>query len=309
MLKIARKVTTKIKEEDDMRQTIYVDILLGINLIIDYFILKLEARLFSLDVKRGKIILSASIGSIFSLFIFFDNLGIVLSFFIKVLMSMLMIVVAFKRKNLKTFFKLVIVFYLINFLFGGMIFFIWYFYSPRGIYIKNGMIYFNVSPVFLILSTGIIYLILKVYYNLWGDKTKYLGICKIKIKNDYKEVTLRGKIDTGNDLREPFSNIAVIVSEFNCVEPVLSEGFKNCIINFYKSSDNTELLYQKDCKKLRLIPFDTISNSGVLLSFIPDEITIEYQKNSYKVKAYLAISNKKTVEGDFQALVNPELIL
>lgn len=309
MLKIARKVTTKIKEEDDMRQTIYVDILLGINLIIDYFILKLEARLFSLDVKRGKIILSASIGSIFSLFIFFDNLGIVLSFFIKVLMSMLMIVVAFKRKNLKTFFKLVIVFYLINFLFGGMIFFIWYFYSPKGIYIKNGMIYFDISPVFLIVSTGIIYLILKVYYNLWGDKTNYLGICKIKVKNDDKEVTLRGKIDTGNDLREPFSNIAVIVSEFNYIEPVLSEEFKNCIINFYKSSDNTELRYQKDCKKLRLIPFNTISNSGVLLSFIPDEITIEYQKNSYKVKAYLAISNKKTVEGDFQALVNPELIL
>lgn len=292
-----------------MRQTIYVDILLGINLIIDYFILKLEARLFSLDVKRRKIILSASIGSIFSLFIFFDNLGIVLSFFIKVLMSMLMIVVAFKRKNLKTFFKLVIVFYLINFLFGGMIFFIWYFYSPRGIYIKNGMIYFNVSPVFLILSTGIIYLILKVYYNLWGDKTKYLGICKIKIKNDYKEVTLRGKIDTGNDLREPFSNIPVIVSEFNYIEPVLSEEFKNCIINFYKNSENTDLLYQEDFKKLRLIPFNTISNFGVLLSFIPDEITIEYQKNSYKVKAYLAISNKKTVEGDFQALVNPELIL
>lgn len=292
-----------------MRQTIYVDILLGVNLIIDYFILKLEAKLFNLDVKRRKIISSALIGSIFSLFIFFDNLGVGLSFFIKVLMSMLMIIVAFERKNLKTFFKLVIVFYLINFLFGGMIFFIWYFYSPKGIYIKNGMIYFNISPIFLIVSTGIIYLILKIYYNLWGNRTEYIGVCKIKIKNGGKEVTLRGKIDTGNDLREPFSNIPVIVSEFNYVKPVLSEKFKNCIINFYKNSNDLNFLCQEDFKKIRLIPFNTISDSGVLLSFIPDEITVKYLSNSYKVKSYLAISYKQVKEEGFEVLVNPELIL
>lgn len=292
-----------------MRQTIYVDILLGVNLIIDYFILKLEAKLFSLDVKIKRIILSALIGSIFSLFIFFDHLGIILSFFIKVLMSMLMIIIAFERHSLKFFLKLTVVFYLINFLFGGIIFFIWYFYSPKGIYIKNGMIYFNISPIFLIVSTGMIYLILKIYYNLWGGRTKYLGLCKIKIKNDSKEVILRGKIDTGNDLREPFSNFPVIVSEFNCVEPVLSEELKNYIIDFHKNSEDSNFSFKENYKKLRLIPFNTISNSGVLVGFIPDEITIKYQKNICKVKAYLAISNKKIAQGDFQVLVNPELIL
>jgi len=291
-----------------MRQTIYVDILLGVNLIIDYFILKLEAKLFSLDPKKGKIILSSLIGSIFSLFIFFDSLGLILSFFIKILMSMLMIVIAFEKQNLRLFVKMVMVFYLINFLFGGIVFFIWYFCSPKGLYIKNGMIYFNISPVFLIISTGVIYLILKVYYVFFGSQNTYLGICKINIKNDGKEVILRGKIDTGNNLREPFSNIPVIVSEFRSVEKILSKKFKNCITSFYKSSDNEVLPYEMEFKKFRLIPFNTISNTGVLLAFIPDEIKIKYKKNSYKVKAYLAISSKKMSEGDFDAIVNSELI-
>ena len=90
---------------------------------------------------------------------------------------------------------------------------------------------------------------------------------------------------------------------------MLSEEFKNYIVNFYENSDNTNFSSKENYKKLRLIPFNTISNSGVLVGFIPDEIMIKYQKNICKVKAYLAISNKKIAQGDFQALVNPELIL
>ena len=292
-----------------MRQTIYVDILLGVNLIIDYFMLKVETKIFNLDVKRKRLIYSAMLGSLFSLFIFLDGLNFIVSIAVKVLMSVTMVLVAFGKKSFGTFLKLIAVFYLINFLFGGMIFFIWYFYSPRGIYIKNGMLYFNISPVFLIISTGTIYLILKIYYNLLGGKVKYLGVCRIKVKNNGKEVILRGKIDTGNDLKEPFSNIPVIVSEFKSVESVLSNELKTCIIDFYKSSDNMDFSYKENYKNLRLIPFNTISNSGVLIGFIPDEMMIKYKKSSYKIKAYLAISNKKVAEGEFEALVNPELIL
>lgn len=292
-----------------MRQTIYVDILMGVNLIIDYFMLMLEAKVFNLDVKRKRLIYSAMIGSLYSLFIFVDNLNGILSILIKILMSITLVLIAFGKKSWYSFLKLIIVFYLFNFLFGGLTFFIWYFYSPKGLYIKNGMIYFNISPIFLIISTGIIYLILKIYYNLIGNDNKYLGICKIKVKNDGKEVILRAKIDTGNDLKEPFSNIPVIVSELKSIEPALSEELRSCFVNFYERSKDINFSYKEDGKKLRIIPFNTISNSGVLLGFIPDEVTIKYKKNAYNVKSYLAVSNKKVADGDFEALVNPELIL
>ncbi|MBR1779763.1 MAG: sigma-E processing peptidase SpoIIGA [Clostridia bacterium] len=291
-----------------MRQTIYIDVLISINLLIDYFILRLEIKILNLDVKRKRIILASLVGGIYSLFILFDSFGFFLSMLIKLLMSGTVVLIAFGKQQLRFFTKLLAIFYFINFLFGGMVFFIWYFFSPKDIYTKNGIVYFNISPIFLIVSTGVIYLVLKVYYNFVGSQNRFIGLCQLKIKNNGQEVALQAKIDTGSDLREPFSNIPVIVAEYESIEKILSEKAKKYIIEFPENPGGLEKFSLKEDLKMRLVPFNTISNSGLLPAFVPDEITLTHKKYTRKIKAYLAISHKKIANGDFKALVNPELI-
>ena len=110
-----------------MRQVIYIDVLLCVNLLINYVILILGAKLLNLRIKRKRLILSALMGSFYSIFIFFDQINLLLSLFIKLLMSITIILIAYGFINTRSFVKSIVTFYFINFIFGGIIFCIWYF--------------------------------------------------------------------------------------------------------------------------------------------------------------------------------------
>ena len=287
-----------------MRQVIYIDVLLCVNLLINYVILILEAKFLNLRIKRKRLILSALIGSFYSIFIFFDQINLLLSLFIKLLMSITIILIAYGFINTRSFVKSIVTFYFINFIFGGIIFCIWYFISPKGIFIKNGIVYFDISPTFLILSTVVIYFSIKIYQYFLGENDLHNSVCDLEILNKGKTVKLFAKVDTGNILKEPFSNKSVIVAEYESLKDILPPEVKNYI------QDNVEDWTAKGKKTslLRVIPYSTVSGEGLLPAFIPEKVTIKYKNKTYIKETFLAISKRNLFLGDYKALVPPDLI-
>ena len=47
-----------------MKQVIYVDVLVAINLFVNYFLLLATAKFFSLSVKRYRILLASALGAV-----------------------------------------------------------------------------------------------------------------------------------------------------------------------------------------------------------------------------------------------------
>lgn len=287
-----------------MRQVIYIDVLLCVNLLINYVILILEAKLLNLRIKRKRLILSALMGSFYSIFIFFDQINLLLSLFIKLLMSITIILIAYGFINTRSFVKSIVTFYFINFIFGGIIFCIWYFISPKGIFIKNGIVYFDISPILLILSTVVIYFSIKIYQYFLGESDLHDSVCDLEILNKGRIVKLFAKVDTGNSLKEPFSNKPVIVAEYESLKDILPPEVKNYI------QDNVEDWTAKGKKTslLRVIPYSTVSGEGLLPAFIPEKVTIRYKNKTYIKETFLAISKRNLFLGDYKALVPPDLI-
>ncbi len=287
-----------------MRQVIYIDVLLCVNLLINYVILILEAKLLNLRIKRKRLILSALMGSFYSIFIFFDQINLLLSLFIKLLMSITIILIAYGFINTRSFVKSIVTFYFINFIFGGIIFCIWYFISPKGIFIKNGIVYFDISPILLILSTVVIYFSIKIYQYFLGESDLHDSVCDLEILNKGRIVKLFAKVDTGNSLKEPFSNKPVIVAEYESLKDILPPEVKNYI------QDNVEDWTAKGKKTslLRVIPYSTVSGEGLLPAFIPEKVTIKYKNKTYIKETFLAISKRNLFLGDYKALVPPDLI-
>lgn len=287
-----------------MRQVIYIDVLLCVNLLINYVILILEAKLLNLRIKRKRLILSALMGSFYSIFIFFDQINLLISLFIKLLMSITIILIAYGFINTRSFVKSIVTFYFINFIFGGIIFCIWYFISPKGIFIKNGIVYFDISPTFLILSTVVIYFSIKIYQYFLGENDLHNSFCDLEILNNGKTVKLFAKVDTGNSLKEPFSNKPVIVAEYESLKDILPPEVKNYI------QDNVEDWTAKGKKTslLRVIPYSTVSGEGLLPAFTPEKVTIKYKNKTYIKETFLAISKRNLFLGDYKALVPPDLI-
>lgn len=276
---------------NSLERVIYLDILLALNLFVNYFILLSVAKFLYLKPKRLKLVLGACVGAVFSLYIFLPEQNLVFSLIIKILMAILIIGTSFGFKN-SNFLKLITCFCLMNFLFSGLNFVLWFNFRPKSMAFNNGIVYFNISPLVLIFSTVIAYFILEFINRFLGKHICKELYCHVFVKFDNKNTEFDAMLDTGNNLKEPFSNLPVILVRKKDVKNIFDENIfdKNNKIN----------------TKFRLIPFCGVSDSGFILGFKPDFVKIKTPEGKYFEKeVYIGICEEKNLNN---CLVSPEIL-
>ncbi len=289
-----------------MHYTIYLDVLICVNLFINYFVLLSVTKFLHLKITRLRLMLAALLGAFYSIFILFPKVNIALSLIIKIIMSITICLAAFGFLDTFRLIKTMIVFYSMNFLLCAFIFFIQYFLSPAGVFIKNGIVYFKISPLFLVSSTIIIYLIFRLSDYFLAKRDLPVENCTVTLFYMDKKVSLDAKIDTGNTLREPFSNDPVIIAEYSYIESILPEDLKDIFQNFNTCKCNSSLSSYN--AKFRLIPFSTISESGVLPAFKPNKVEISYLGKVLEKDAFVCACKQKIADEKFKALVSQEMV-
>ena len=289
-----------------MKQVIYADVLVGVNLFINYFTLLGTSRCLYIKYKRLRIFLGALLGAFYSLYIFFPKINLFLSLLIKVLMVITIIWVTFGDENRKLKIKAGIYFYGINLIFCGMMFALWILFSPNGLIINNSIVYFNISPIILLISTVISYALIQLFSRLINKKNVKDIFCRVKVEISGKNTVFDGKIDTGNTLREPFSNLPVIVVKENELNGIVPQE----VTNFLRVGNDNKDYRVSDIwkKRLRMVPFKTISGEGILPAFKPDNLEIEGINKKAKKEAYIAVCKEETFKEEFAALVSSDLI-
>ena len=289
-----------------MKQIIYADVLVSVNLFINYFILLGTARFIYLKFSRIRVLLGALLGALYSLYIFLPPLNFIFSLIIKLIMAVTIIWVSFGIGNKKTQIKTTLCFYSISFAFSGIMFALWCLLSPKGLIVNNGIVYFNISPLFLIVSTVLAYIILQIINRVVGKKRSKNCSCSIGIELQGNVLSLQGEIDTCNNLKEPFSNIPVIVVNRNKIKSIVPQNILN---TFYLESKNMDLsnIPIKWRRRIRMIPFRTVSGEGVLPAFKPDNVIIFRNSNKVRKEAYIAICSDSSFDKNLEALVSPEL--
>ena len=123
--------------------TIYIDIIFIENIIMNAIILYAASIILKQKVKSSRLIMSASIGAIYSILMYITKLTIYSSIISKFILSIVMIYIAFKPQNFKKMFKQIIIFYLTSFVFGGVALNLIYFLKPENVSIKNAYNYNN----------------------------------------------------------------------------------------------------------------------------------------------------------------------
>jgi stage II sporulation protein GA (sporulation sigma-E factor processing peptidase) len=269
-----------------LKQTIYIDILVGINLFINYLLLLCVSKFLTIDGKRKRLIAAASLGAVYSLAILLPEVPPVFSLLTKLLMSLSIVITAFGYKGLRELIRETIAFYLTSFAFAGFMLVLWYFFAPQGLLIRNSVVYFNISPLGLILLTLICYVGITLFHRITGRQMPKNLNCRLLIECGGKTCSCTARVDTGNSLKEPFSGDPVAV----IYEPVVAG-----------------IVPPRDSCNFRLIPYDVISGGGVLESFRPDRLTICFGKERITTqKVFIAVA--KTRFGEFDALLNPDLL-
>lgn len=295
--------------------TIYLDVVLIENLCMNYIILFATGYLLKIKMNHIRLILSAILGGIYSILAYMEILEIYSNFALKIILSIVMVYMAYHAKNVKQLAKQLIFFYLTSFVFGGCAFALLYFIKPQEILIRNGT-YIGTYPLKIAILGGIVgFTITVIAFHFVKKKiTKKDMYCNITIYFEEKNVTATALLDTGNMLKDPITSMPVIVVEKEILKNILPEIILNNL-NKIIGGDVPKEVYEDEnleyITKFRVIPFSSIGKTnGMLLGFkankveIKDEESIE-TRNNVIVGIY---ENKLSKKNQYSALIGLDLL-
>ncbi len=274
-------------------KTIYVDVLIVLNIYVNFFLLKATARLMHMPLKTFRCVFASVAGSIFSLTIFLPVNGSVIPLLIKLLAAIIIVLIAFGIQNL---FRTVVYFYFVNFIFGGIVMVFYQIFRPKFMAFSNTYFYIDFSLLSLIVFTAIAYFIVSIYRYMTDRGKEIHGNYKVIIKNKGKVISADAVADTGNSLVDPFSGKPVVI--------IKNEHFKG-ISDFCDepTEENAEILFER--YSIRFIPYSTIEGCGMIAVFSPDETVILNCETgiSKSVDVMIGINQR-----DVPAIFNPALL-
>lgn len=265
-----------------MGNVIYIDVLIVLNIFINYFLLLATTFFLHQKPKRWRLVVSAVVGSLFSLLIFFDNIRFLLITLIKLPLAAVLVLIAFGYHSKSLYIKSVLSFFAVNFIFGGVMMAVWMFISPSGMYFRNGTVYFNISALTLIAGTLIAYFLIQVVSYLLDNRVKKTELMNVVVEADGKQVVLSGFWDTGNKLSDRISGMPVVICEFCSIKELIPLEIQNVFLT--NSIDGLARLEQHEwIQRIRMVPFQVVDHSGMLTAFRPDHFYFIY-KNGKKAK-------------------------
>lgn len=288
-----------------MTQVIYVDVLIAVNLFINYFILTAVTKFLYIKTSKKRVILGSSLGAVYSLYILLPEQNLFISLIIKLLMSSTIVWVALCGPRSSIYLKALTCFYSMSFIFLGSMFAIWCVFDPRGMYIKNNVVYFNISPSIMVISTVVSYMMIEGINKIVGRQRNDKSFCEVEIKLMDKVFSVKAKVDTGNSLREAFSGLPVVVVCKSTVKGIVPEDLMN-IHNMYKEESGFNVLKCDVQSRMRLIPFSSVGGRGILPAFRADYILIK--SVDIRREAYIAVCPDDNLKDEFEGLISPELV-
>ena len=293
--------------------TIYLDVVMIENLIMNSIIIYATAIITKVEIKHIRIILSSFIGASYSILSYISGLKIYSELWLKIMLSVIMVYIAFNPKDLKKLGKELIMFYLTSFVFGGVAFSLIYIIKPQEILMKDGLFLGTYPLKTVFLSAIIASILIIVAFKIVKSKiTKKDMLCEVIVKYNQKEIKINTMIDTGNMLKEPISGMPVIVIEKSALYELIPKEILNHLESILGGDfkEIPEEIKNKYLPQLKLIPYSSLGKqNGILVGIKADEIEIIIEEKSIHKNVVIGIYEKSlTKRGEYRGLIGMELI-
>lgn len=271
----------------DILVEIYLDVLFGINFIMDFLVIFIVNKICKYAATYFKIFISAAFGAIWSVIavIMPINIRWFINICTYILVSYVMIRICAGRCGIKSVIKGVGILYAVTLTLGGTIH-VLYYYTYTGWLIKHIVVRDNRLIIFVLIS---VVLVVLIYLELIRAKTYNSCKCHLICVISGEKVEMMGYIDTGNVLIDPIYKKPVTVVEKSTFNNVLS-----------KIKDYTTVKYH-------LIPFNSLGCEHGLMEVIAvDTMYIYYGSKKETINGALVglITGKLSTDGEYTALIN-----
>ncbi len=279
-----------------MKQVIYADVLVILNLFITYGLLRLTGIICRSEKRQWLLMLACFLSGLYSLVIIIPNIPDFLVAVSRLPVSVMLVLLSFKVNNIRHFLRLFCAFFTVNFVFAGLMFFLWYFFAPAGMYFNNGIVYFNISIELLGVMICICYFAVLIFSKLISFKTPVNTMYVLTVFLKDKTVTCSAFFDTGNCLKDVFTSYPIIILD------------KKTAVSLFEKEISFELTNDKDIPIFHPVICTSVTGEEMLMCFKPDKIRIRGVKCDFETdRVCVAITDKLIKNGEYSALLGSEI--
>lgn len=268
-------------------QCIYVDVLLIVNLYVNWIMLRADAKVLCDKISFKRHIAAAFFGALTSLSILLKPFPLIISLCYKISAALIMCLIAFGTKGI---IKHTVLLVILSAFFAGAAFCFAMLFPSKNTIVANSSVYFDISFFSLFIFTLAAYLIICAIDSFLSAKGRKNSAFRVTVNTGVKCITLNGIADTGNLLTDALSGKPVIVCSKR---------------DFDFSLEDIALQSTNRFKGLRYMPYTTVSGDAAMPIFIPENIEIceENTKKSKKVEALIGLG-----ENSGCAVFNPKIL-
>jgi stage II sporulation protein GA (sporulation sigma-E factor processing peptidase) len=293
---------------------VYADVIFIINIIMNSTILLLTAWTAGINYKLWRIILAGAVGSCYVLAGLLPGMMMIYQPLCKAMISLLLILVAFGFKSIRSTFLLVAFFYVVAFILGGAVAGWLYFWQTSNYLGSSTMVITNLSWIHLLFGscTGIA-LIIIVLRRILPRLTRQQHLHQVKIEYEGRKIELTGMLDTGNGLYTVIGRRPVIVVNQCAVESILSAE----VVDFLrKNSPEMWLTNLDQCmdltwiSRIQIIPYHAIGSKSMLLSFRPDHFMVASEAGFIEIRDVVIgiYSGNLAADGEYAVLLHSQIM-
>jgi stage II sporulation protein GA (sporulation sigma-E factor processing peptidase) len=275
-------------------ETVYIDTLFILNLIIDYLLLLVSGRICSLPLRRWHILLGAAVGAGYSAAVVLPGCGALAAMPIKLAVSLVMVALSYPREG--RFWRTAVVFLAVSAAFGGAV----YAVSVFGGVVPSSGLLFPASMRVLLLSFGVCYCAISLVFRGSGTRAQrqLVQIHAVLLGRECCFTALR---DTGNELCDSVSGKRVCVADegafFSLLPPEVGSVREYSAVELFERLSEVSALRGR----VRLIPFASVGCSGALMvALSPDSVCVDGEER----QILLALSpNRLCPTGEYNAII------
>jgi len=253
---------------------VYVDVLFVKNLWMDAMLLFLTGWADQETVKIYRVAAAAAAGSLGTCFLYIASAQLSGIHYILGMMILAAGMTKIAYSGRKHFFGRMLCLYMESFLLNGILEYLEQFHRLSGVWFA----------VFSSISAAVLMAAEYIWRNRRGEKERafsvvlHHGACRMSVEALY---------DTGNGLYDPVSKKAVSILDGKVLEKLLQESGKERLV--------------------RLIPFDTISEHGILEAYVLDGMELKSGDESYRIR-HPMIARMPNKSRQYQLILHRDLL-
>ena len=280
-----------------MYYDVYIDIVFLTNLLMDYILLRIVGKLFLRKRNRGRILLAAAIGALFScLILYVPSDGMLPA---KVLLhgccAWIILVLGLQLKKEGLLVKAFVTFYLMAFLMGGFM---------------EAVLMEAALPLrFLAAAIGAYMGLSALIYLSDSFRARWKNIYPITLSYQGNVQQFFGFLDTGNLLVDPINGEGVFIIKPEVLDAMLPEEKTDRLKHLQENPGELEGTQLTDLHP-HFLPYKTVGKEGVMLAVVIDDLCIHTPGEViHAVNPVLALAVEPSALGkEYQVLLNSRIL-